>query len=204
MGSGQFQVDIFCNQGRPSPALQMAVVQTSHPTSSASSVVLWRLIKLGYDRSKVQVVSEVVRPSVSPALRCQRCDNPSDVTVLVSEGYLPSLTPYGFQPMLHISSSRKGVWQAFFWLFSESNQLNDGGVPRSTYKHGEGGLAYLALGASSFHLLSISAIVMPVATLKDGSLCFSYEDSGPVPMGEPYTTLVMVHGTGFHSGKWAC
>jgi len=102
MGSGQFQVDIFCNQGRPSPALQMAVVQTSHPTSL---VVLWRLIKLGYDRSKAQVVLEVVHPSVSPVLRCQWCDNPSDVTVLVSEGYLPSLMPYGFQPMLHISSS---------------------------------------------------------------------------------------------------
>lgn len=45
---------------------------------------------------------------------------------------------------------------------------------------------------------------MPLATVKDGSLQFSYEDSGPPPMGGPYTTLVMVHGTGFHSGEWAC
>lgn len=45
---------------------------------------------------------------------------------------------------------------------------------------------------------------MPVATVKDGLLSFSYEDSGPLPMrDEPYTTLVMVHGTGFHSGKQA-
>jgi len=44
---------------------------------------------------------------------------------------------------------------------------------------------------------------MPVATVKDGLLSFSYEDSGPLPMGEPYITLVMVHGTGFHSGKQA-
>jgi hypothetical protein len=41
---------------------------------------------------------------------------------------------------------------------------------------------------------------MPVATVKDGTLRFSYEDSGP--LGGSYTTLVMVHGTGFHSGKW--
>ena len=40
---------------------------------------------------------------------------------------------------------------------------------------------------------------MPVATVKDSSLRFSYEDSGP--LGGFYTTLVMVHGTGFHSGK---
>ena len=40
---------------------------------------------------------------------------------------------------------------------------------------------------------------MPVATVKDNSLRFSYEDSGP--LGGSYTTLVMVHGTGFHSGK---
>ncbi|KAN0126498.1 Alpha/Beta hydrolase fold [Russula decolorans] len=39
---------------------------------------------------------------------------------------------------------------------------------------------------------------MPVATVKDSSLRFSYEDSGP--LGGLYTTLVMVHGTGFHSG----
>jgi len=39
---------------------------------------------------------------------------------------------------------------------------------------------------------------MPVATLKDGSLCFSYEDSGR--LRGSYTTIVMVHGTGFHSG----
>lgn len=41
---------------------------------------------------------------------------------------------------------------------------------------------------------------MPVATVKDSSLRFSYEDSGP--LGGMYTTLVMVHGTGFHSGKF--
>jgi hypothetical protein len=40
---------------------------------------------------------------------------------------------------------------------------------------------------------------MPVATVKDSSLHFLYEDSGP--LGGLYTTLVMVHGTGFHSGK---
>jgi hypothetical protein len=41
--------------------------------------------------------------------------------------------------------------------------------------------------------------IMPVATVKDCSLRFSYEDTGP--LGGLYTTLVMVHGTGFHSGK---
>jgi len=40
---------------------------------------------------------------------------------------------------------------------------------------------------------------MPVATVKNSSLRFSYEVSGP--LGGLYTTLVMVHGTGFHSGK---
>jgi hypothetical protein len=40
---------------------------------------------------------------------------------------------------------------------------------------------------------------MPVATVKDSSLRFSYEDSGP--LNGLYTTLVMVHGTGFHSGE---
>lgn len=40
---------------------------------------------------------------------------------------------------------------------------------------------------------------MPVATVEDSSLRFSYEDSGP--LDGSYTTLVMVHGTGFHSGK---
>jgi hypothetical protein len=43
---------------------------------------------------------------------------------------------------------------------------------------------------------------MPVATVEDRSLRFSYEDSGP--LGGSYTTLVMVHGTGFHSGKSLC
>jgi hypothetical protein len=42
---------------------------------------------------------------------------------------------------------------------------------------------------------------MPVAIVQDGTLCFSYEDSGA--LGGPYTTLVMVHGTGFHSGKFS-
>jgi hypothetical protein len=42
---------------------------------------------------------------------------------------------------------------------------------------------------------------MPLATVQDGTLCFSYEDSGA--LHGPYTTLVMVHGTGFHSGKSA-
>ena len=40
---------------------------------------------------------------------------------------------------------------------------------------------------------------MPVATVKNGTLCFSYEDSGP--LYGSYTTLVMVHGTGFHNGE---
>jgi len=40
--------------------------------------------------------------------------------------------------------------------------------------------------------------IMPVATVNDSSLRFSYEDSGP--LGGLYTTLVMVHGTGFHLG----
>jgi hypothetical protein len=40
---------------------------------------------------------------------------------------------------------------------------------------------------------------MPVATVKNGTLCFSYEDSGP--LNGSYTTLVMVHGTGFHNGE---
>ncbi|KAI0265827.1 hypothetical protein BC834DRAFT_154529 [Gloeopeniophorella convolvens] len=39
---------------------------------------------------------------------------------------------------------------------------------------------------------------MPVANLKHGALEFAYEDSGP--LGGAYTTLVMVHGTGFHAG----
>ena len=124
--------------------------------------------------------------------------------VLVSEGYLPSLRPYGFLPRFHDFLLSKRCLASLFWLFSKSDQLNDGGIPQSTYKHGEGGLAYLALGASSFHLLSTKAIAMPIATLKDGSLCFLYEDSGLLLMGEPYTILVMVHRTGFHSGKWAC
>ena len=40
---------------------------------------------------------------------------------------------------------------------------------------------------------------MPLATVENGTLCFSYEDSGP--LSGLYTTLVMVHGTGFHNGK---
>ena len=40
---------------------------------------------------------------------------------------------------------------------------------------------------------------MPLATVKNGTLCFSYEDSGP--LSGSYTTLVMVHGTGFHNGE---
>jgi hypothetical protein len=46
---------------------------------------------------------------------------------------------------------------------------------------------------------------MPVATasVKDSSLFFSYEDSGPPAIGGSYTTLVMVHGTGFHAGEQA-
>lgn len=40
---------------------------------------------------------------------------------------------------------------------------------------------------------------MPVATVKNGTLNFSYEDSGP--LNGLYTTLVMVHGTGFHHGE---
>ena len=39
---------------------------------------------------------------------------------------------------------------------------------------------------------------MPLAKIKNGTLCFSYEDSGP--LSGSYTTLVMVHGTGFHNG----
>ncbi|KAH9972937.1 Alpha/Beta hydrolase protein [Lactifluus volemus] len=39
---------------------------------------------------------------------------------------------------------------------------------------------------------------MPVSIVQDGTLCFSYEDSGA--LDGPYTTFVMVHGTGFHSG----
>ena len=77
-----------------------------------------------------------------------------------------------------------------------------GGVPRSTHKHGDERLPFLSL--AYFLFLSIPSIIdMPVATVKDGLLSFSYQDSGPLPMGEPYTTLVMVHGTGFHSGKQA-
>jgi hypothetical protein len=40
---------------------------------------------------------------------------------------------------------------------------------------------------------------MPVATVKNGTLRFAYEDSGP--LNGLYTTLVMVHGTGFHNGE---
>jgi hypothetical protein len=63
-------------------------------------------------------------------------------------------------------------------------------------------LPYLApprLLAFSFRFFFIYP-TMPVATVnKDSSLRFSYEDSGP--LDGLYTTLVMVHGTGFHSGE---
>ena len=39
---------------------------------------------------------------------------------------------------------------------------------------------------------------MPLATIKNSTLCFSYEDSGP--LSGLYTMLIMVHEIGFHSG----
>jgi hypothetical protein len=93
--------------------------------------------------------------------------------------------------------------KVFRHFFSLLLVPDDRGVPRRTHKHGDRRLPFLSL-ASFFLFFSTPSITMPVATVKDGLLSFSYEDSGPLPMrDEPYTTLVMVHGTGFHSGKQA-
>ena len=121
--------------------------------------------------------------------------------VLVLEGHLPSSTSYEFLLQGSRVPSLEKVSNKFFLVVLVPG---DGGVPRRTHKHGEEGLLYIAFGAFLWLSTSTTTAIMPVATVKDGSLCFSYEDSGPLPMGEPYTTLVMVHGTGFHSGKQAC
>ncbi|KAI0311448.1 hypothetical protein OF83DRAFT_1068806 [Amylostereum chailletii] len=39
---------------------------------------------------------------------------------------------------------------------------------------------------------------MPIATVNDAGLQFFYEDTGP--LDHPYLTIVLVHGTGFHTG----
>jgi hypothetical protein len=99
---------------------------------------------------------------------------------------------------VYICFSWKGVQQVFLG----GSWTNGDSISERTHKYEEERLACLASGA--FLLLSTLAIIMPVMTIKDGSLCFLYEDSSPLPIDEPYTTLMMVHGTGFHLGKWLC
>ena len=44
----------------------------------------------------------------------------------------------------------------------------------------------------SLQFISIQSFIMPFALVKDGLLSFSFEASGPLQMGEPSATLVMV------------
>ena len=42
---------------------------------------------------------------------------------------------------------------------------------------------------------------MPYVTVNSEGAQLYYEDSGPPPGKEVYTTLVLAHGTGFHCGE---
>lgn len=46
-------------------------------------------------------------------------------------------------------------------------------------------------------------IAMPFAPVNADGVVLYFEDSGAPPSAEVYTTLVLAHGTGFHSGKHA-
>lgn len=46
-----------------------------------------------------------------------------------------------------------------------------------------------------------SLVKMPYVTVNSEGAQLYYEDSGPPPGKEVYTTLVLAHGTGFHCGE---
>ena len=44
-------------------------------------------------------------------------------------------------------------------------------------------------------------LTMPTLVLKNG-VAFGYTDTGALPGGQEYTTLVIIHGHTYHSGKF--